>query len=254
MNTLPFAQIGMWGFSLVSLFTLCLGGLGVLDQGADFTWRDSDVLVRFFFPFFFLSFSYWDSVSRTNMCLLHSVWEGPLHCRKVEKRSRTLFCRCMQSAWYVKNGIQHTHTHTHEHTHTHTHILAMAPSGGSTSLGPQAHETEDLLAITGDDILNWTPHRLRRQCFQFGLVGDAPEGDLSTLREVFLEHWRTAVAASQAAAPQGTTQYAISMTGLRNKDAGSATSWLSQSHRTRSRNLCAGSCHSSCVRALLRRL
>ena len=111
MNTLPFAQIGMWGFSLVSLFTLCLGGLGVLDQGADFTWRDSDVLVRFFFPFFFLSFSYWDSVSRTNMCLLHSVWEGPLHCRKVEKRSRTLFCRCMQSAWYVKNGIQHTHTH-----------------------------------------------------------------------------------------------------------------------------------------------
>ena len=115
MNTLPFAQIGMWGFSLVSLFTLCLGGLGVLDQGADFTWRDSDVLVRFFLPFFFLSFSYWDSVSRTNMCLLHSVWEGPLHCRKVEKRSRTLFCRCMQSAWYVKNGIQHTHTHTHTH-------------------------------------------------------------------------------------------------------------------------------------------
>ena len=46
----------MWGFSLVSLFTLCLGGLGVLDQGADFTWRDSDVLVRFFFLSFFLSF------------------------------------------------------------------------------------------------------------------------------------------------------------------------------------------------------
>ena len=82
----------------------------------------------------------------------------------------------------------------------------MAPSGGSTSLGTHAHEPEDLLAITEDDILTWTPHRLRRQCFQFGLVGDAPEGDLSTLREVFLEHWRTAVAASQAAAPQGTPQ------------------------------------------------
>ena len=129
MNTLPFAQIGMWGFSLVSLFTLCLGGLGVLDQGADFTWRDSDVLVRFFLGFFFLSFSFWDSVSRTNMCLLHSVWEGPLHCRKVEKRSRTLFCRCMQSAWYVKNGIQHTHTHTLVQSINFLHNMAVQLQG-----------------------------------------------------------------------------------------------------------------------------
>ena len=44
MNTLPFAQIGIWGFSFfVSLLTLCFGGPGVLDQGADFTLRDSDV-------------------------------------------------------------------------------------------------------------------------------------------------------------------------------------------------------------------
>ena len=137
MNTLPFAQIGMWGFSLVSLFTLCLGGLGVLDQGADFTWRDSDVLVRFFFPFFFLSFSSWDSVSRTNMCLLHSVWEGPLHCRKVEKRSRTLFCRCMQSAWYVKNGIQ---THTHTHTTPFPRPCCLRAQQGGGGRGPP-HQT-----------------------------------------------------------------------------------------------------------------
>ena len=88
-------------------------------------------------------------------------------------------------------------------THTHT-ILAMAPSGGSTSLGTQAHEAEDILAITEHDILNWSAHRLRRQCFQFGLISEAPEGDVDTLRRVFLEHWRAAIAAAYAADTQET--------------------------------------------------
>ena len=80
----------------------------------------------------------------------------------------------------------------------------MAPSGGSPSLGTPAHEANDFLAITADDILNWTPQRLRRQCFQFGLVSEAPEGDVATLRTVFLKHWRAAVAAATGAATQET--------------------------------------------------
>ena len=80
----------------------------------------------------------------------------------------------------------------------------MAPSGGSTSLGTQAREVDDFLTITRDDILNWTPQRLRRQCFQFGLVNEAPEGDVTTLRAVFLKHWTAAVSAASAAATQET--------------------------------------------------
>ena len=80
----------------------------------------------------------------------------------------------------------------------------MAPSGGSTSLGTQAREVDDFLTITRDDILNWTPQRLRRQCFQFGLVNEAPEGDVTTLRAVFLKHWRAAVSAASADATQET--------------------------------------------------
>ena len=80
----------------------------------------------------------------------------------------------------------------------------MAPSGGSTSLGTQAHDAEDILAITEEDILNWSPRRLRRQCFQFGLISEAPEGDVETLRTVFLKHWRAAVAAAYAADTQDT--------------------------------------------------
>ena len=95
------------GFFFVSLLALCLGGfLGVLDQGADSTLRDSDVQVLLLV----FSFSFWDWVFRTNMHLLHSVWKEPLHCHKVEKRFRTLFSLCMQSAWYVKMEFEHTHT------------------------------------------------------------------------------------------------------------------------------------------------
>ena len=64
----------------------------------------------------------------------------------------------------------------------------MAPSGGSTSLGTQVHEANDFLAITTDDILNWTPQQLCQQCFQFGLVSEAPEGGVATLRTLFLKH------------------------------------------------------------------
>ena len=81
----------------------------------------------------------------------------------------------------------------------------MAPSGGSTSLGTQAHDVHDYLTITQEDILNWTPQRLRRQCFQFGLVSEAPEGDVATLRTVFLRHWRAAFTAAYEAATQEPT-------------------------------------------------
>ena len=68
----------------LSLF-LCLhcvlGGLGVLDQGADSTLRDPEVQVLLLFFLLILGLGF-----RTNMFLLHSVWEEPLHCRKVEKR------------------------------------------------------------------------------------------------------------------------------------------------------------------------
>ena len=51
---LPFAQIGMWGFSLFLCLHHVLGGLGVLDQGADSTLRDPEVqvllLLLLFFP------------------------------------------------------------------------------------------------------------------------------------------------------------------------------------------------------------
>ena len=80
----------------------------------------------------------------------------------------------------------------------------MAPSGGSPSLGPHAYEVHDFLTITQEDILNWSPQRLRRQCFQFGLIGEAPEGDVATLRTVFLQHWRAAITAAYAAATQET--------------------------------------------------
>ena len=79
----------------------------------------------------------------------------------------------------------------------------MAPSGGSTSLGTQAHNVDEFLTITQEEILNWTPQRLRRQCFQFGLVSEAPEGDVTTLRAVFLEHWRAAVSAATQATKSG---------------------------------------------------
>ena len=80
-----------------------------------------------------------------------------LHCRKVEKRSRTLFCRCMQSAWYVKNGIQHTHTHTHT-------FLAMAPSSGCEPASGQADST-----FTVRDIHDWTTEQRRRKCDQLAI-------------------------------------------------------------------------------------
>ena len=80
----------------------------------------------------------------------------------------------------------------------------MAPSGGSPSLGPHAYEVHEFLTITQEDILNWSPQRLRRQCFQFGLIGEAPEGDVATLRTVFLQHWRAAISAAYAAATQAT--------------------------------------------------
>ena len=80
----------------------------------------------------------------------------------------------------------------------------MAPSGGSPSLGPHAYEVHEFLTITQEDILNWSPQRLRRQCFQFGLIGEAPEGDVATLRTVFLQHWRAAITAAYAAATQET--------------------------------------------------
>ena len=79
------------GFPFVSLLALCLGGL---DEGADSTLRDSDVQVLLSLLFLLiLGLGF-----RTNMCLVHSVWEEALHCRKVEKRFRTLFSLCMQSA------------------------------------------------------------------------------------------------------------------------------------------------------------
>ena len=93
---------------------------------------------------------------------------------------------------------------TNTHTTTHTHNLAMAPSGGSPSLGPHAYEVHEFLMITQEDILNWSPQRLRRQCFQFGLIGEAPEGDVATLRTVFLQHWRAAISAAYTAATQAT--------------------------------------------------
>ena len=80
----------------------------------------------------------------------------------------------------------------------------MAPSGGSPSLGPHAYEVHEFLTITQEDILNWSPQRLRRQCFQFGLIGEAPEGDVATLRTVFLQNWRAAITAAYAAATQAT--------------------------------------------------
>ena len=80
----------------------------------------------------------------------------------------------------------------------------MVPSGGSTSLGTKAQDANAFRAITADDILNWTHRRLRRQCLQFGLVGETPEGDVATLRTVFLRHWRAAVAAATGAATQET--------------------------------------------------
>ena len=50
---LPFARIGMWGFSLFLCLHCVLGGLGVLDQGAGSTLRDPEVqllLLGFFSP------------------------------------------------------------------------------------------------------------------------------------------------------------------------------------------------------------
>ena len=76
----------------------------------------------------------------------------------------------------------------------------MAPGGGSTFLGTPAHNVHEYLTITQEDILNWTPQRLRRQCFQFGLVSEAPEGDVATLRTVFLRHWRAAFTTAYEAA------------------------------------------------------
>ena len=90
-------------------------------------------------------------------------------------------------------------------TNTHTYFLTFLPwHHRSTSLGTQAHEANDFLAITVDDILNWTPQQLRQQCFQFGLVSEALDGDVATLRTVFLKHWRAAIAAATGAATQGT--------------------------------------------------
>ena len=110
------------------------------------------------------------------MCLLHSVWEGPLHCRKVEKRSRTLFCRCMQSAWYVKNGIQHTHTHTH----THTTILVMAPSGGLPSL-------DEFLQLPAADVQAWSDTKVIQACFEYGLVAEGDDSGRQPLWERLVE-------------------------------------------------------------------
>ena len=108
MNTCPLLGLGCGVFLFfVSLLALCLGGLGVLDQGADSTLRDPEIQMLLLV----FSFSFWACVFQTNMCLLHFVWEEPLHCRKVEKRFRTLFSLCMQSAWYVEMEFTHTHTH-----------------------------------------------------------------------------------------------------------------------------------------------
>ena len=80
----------------------------------------------------------------------------------------------------------------------------MAPSGGSTSLGTQVYKVQAFLTLTEEDILNWSPQRLRRQCFQFGLIGEAPEGDVATLRSVFPQHWRAAITAAYVTALQDT--------------------------------------------------
>ena len=93
MNTLPFARIGIWGFSFfVSLLTLCFGGPGVLDQGADFTLRDSDVpqtlkkIIIIMISVVILGLGFLNKHEFATLFL-----EGPLHCHKVEKRPRTLF-------------------------------------------------------------------------------------------------------------------------------------------------------------------
>ena len=104
----PFARIGMWDFSLFLCLHCVLGGL---DQGADSTLRDSDVQVLLSV----FSFSFWDWVFRTNMRLLYSVWEEPLHLpqgrKEVPNIIFSLYAKCM----VCKNGIRtHAHTHTNK--------------------------------------------------------------------------------------------------------------------------------------------
>ena len=83
-----------------------------------------------------------------------------------------------------------TTTTTTTHTHTHT-ILAMAPSGGSTSLGTQAREVDDFLMITRDDISNWTPQETAPTMFPVRIGERSPRGRRDYLRAVFLKHWRS---------------------------------------------------------------
>ena len=64
---LPFAGIGMWDFFLFRCLHCVLGGLGVLDQGADSTLRDLEVQVLLLVFFF----SFWDWVSeQTCVCYI----------------------------------------------------------------------------------------------------------------------------------------------------------------------------------------
>ena len=138
------------------------------------------------------SWTFWCGV---NTCVVGPIGTPGTHTGPKGRVPKTLG----SFTWYITSQYV-----AMEFTHTHTHILAMAPSGGSTSLGTQARKVDDFLTITRDDILNWTPQRLRRQCFQFGLVNEAPEGDVTTLRAVFLKHWTAAVSAASAAATQET--------------------------------------------------
>ena len=82
-----------------SFFFLSLvrGGLGVLDHGAGW-------MMCFSFPFFIHYISRFDKPD-----FVHFVFDGPLHCRKVGKRSR--IHDCMQVPGY-NHGITHTRSHS----------------------------------------------------------------------------------------------------------------------------------------------
>ena len=86
-------------FSFLFFFIFFLshirGGLGVLDHGAG-------LMVCFSFPFFIHYISRLDIPD-----IVHFMFDGPLHCRKVGKRSRLHDCMQVHGCNY---GITHTHT------------------------------------------------------------------------------------------------------------------------------------------------
>ena len=117
----------MWGFSFfVSLLALCVGGLGVLDQGADSTLRDPEVQVLLL-----LLFPSHIGTGLSNKHVFATFCFGgaftlPQGRKEVPNIIFSLYAKCM----VCRNGI-HTHTHTHDtHLEPLSFILGPCVFGG----------------------------------------------------------------------------------------------------------------------------